>query len=219
MVWRIVGGLSGWIMGLAPLVVVNILAFTTAIDPGIIPIAGGAALLVGIALGGLLAGLLGGKRGGAWGGVMAGAIAGALFAASLIALMYALRAQNQLPYLLALHPIRTIEAIVFVACLVVVVAALFGALAGGGAVRRAAAQAAQSPTRPAPGAPWQTNAPSGPYGRPLHDGQRAPSQPYPPSAQRSQSAPPAPREPYDPRDPRETRRIAESRPRERSPRW
>ncbi len=201
MAWRIVGGLGGWLGSLAPLVIVNILAFSTAIDPSVIPIAGGVALLLGIALGGALAGLLGGKRGAGWSGsVMAGVIAAALLAGTLIALGVYLRAQHQLPYLLALHPIRTVGAIGFIGCLVMGIAALVGAVAGQREAPRATVAASVAARRPA----MSASRPYPPSGVP-----RAPSRPMAPSqpSQRGASAS------------RETRRIAESRPRERSPRW
>lgn len=209
MAWRIVGGLGGWLVSLAPLVIVNALAFTTAIDPGIIPIAGGAALVLGIALGGLLAGALGGRRGGgAWGGTVAGAIAALLFAASLVALMYALRAQHQLPYLLALHPIRAMGAIGFIASLVMLGAAAVGALSGRRGARpvtksAVATQAARaSMTERAPGVSSRPSRRPSEGDWPLRD---APRPPHP-----SQPAPPSPSA---------TRRIAESHTQERSPRW
>lgn len=192
MAWRIVGGLSGWLVSLAPLVIVNVLALVTAINPGFVPIAGGAGLGLGIALGGLTAGLLGARRGGAgWGGSIAGAIAAALVAGTLIAIMYGLRAQHQLPYLLALHPIRAMGAIGFIACLVMGVAALVGALSGRRQTRHAAraALAARpkgvSDRRPAGSA-------SQPYARPERPSQR---------------------------NPRDSRYPAESHTRERSSRW
>jgi hypothetical protein len=194
MAWRIVGGLSGWLGSLAPLVIVNILAFTTALDPSVVPIAGGAALLLGIALGGSLAGLLGGRRGAGWGGsVIAGAIAAALLAGTLIALGVYLRAQHQLPYLLALHPIRTVGAIGFIGCLVIGIAALVGAVAGRRDEPRATAAASVAARRPAMSA----------------------SRSYPPSGVQRAPTPPSQRGGAS----RETRRIAESRPREQSPRW
>ena len=96
---RIAGGaMAGWLLSLAPLIVVNALSLTNgAVDPSSTALAGAGALALGIALGGLAAGLIGGRRGGA----IAGAIAGALYAASLIGLMYALRAQGNLPNLVA----------------------------------------------------------------------------------------------------------------------
>ena len=197
MAWRIVGGIVGWVASLAPLVIVNLLAFTTAIDPGMIPLAGGAALILSVTLGGLLAGLLGGKRGATWGGTLAGAITAILFAATLIALMYDLRARGQLPYLLALHPIRAMGAIGFVACLIMGAAALVGGLSGRRRARLAArvwSQSARTPVassgRPsqprayrAPSQP--TGTPSGGYGAPEprdgsgRSGQRPPSQSAP----------------------------------------
>ena len=196
MAWRIVGGLSGWLMSLAPLVIVNVLALVTAINPGLVPIAGGAGLGLGIALGGLTAGLLGARRGGAgWGGSIAGAIAAALVAGTLIAIMYGLRAQHQLPYLLALHPIRAMGAIGFIACLVMGVAALVGALSGRRQAHRAelTTQAALA-ARPARVPSGQR--PAGPTSQPYAHPER-PSQ----------------------RNPRDSRYPAESHTRERSSRW
>ncbi len=193
MTWRIVGGLGGWLMSLAPLVIVNALAFATAIDPSVVPIAGGVALIVGIALGGLLAGLLGGRSGG-WGGAVAGAIAAALFAATLIALMYDLRAQHQLPYLLALHPLRAMGAIGFIACLVMAVATLAGIAPGRRRARRLAA--ASQPGRASV----------------------AQSSPRAGAGPRSDLRRPAQSAPRDQSEAREARRTVESHARQRSPR-
>lgn len=142
MAWRILGGLSGWLVSLAPIVAVNVLAFTGVISPNDVAIAGGLALLLGIALGSWLAGALGGRSGPGLGGVVAGVITAALFSGTLIGVMYLLRAQHQLPYLLALHPIRTTGAIGFVACLILCVAAVSGAASSRRAERRAVEQMA-----------------------------------------------------------------------------
>lgn len=122
MVARIAGGaVAGWLLSLAPLIVVNAISLNNGVvDPSSTALAGAVALALGIALGGLAAGLIGGRRG----GVIAGAIAGALFAACLIGLMYALRAQGNLPNLVALHPVRTVGALVFIGALVAGVALL-----------------------------------------------------------------------------------------------
>lgn len=197
MAWRIVGGLSGWLVSLAPLVIVNVLALVTAISPGLVSIAGGAGLALGIALGGLTAGLLGARRGGAgWGGAIAGAIAAALVAGTLIAIMYGLRAQHQLPYLLALHPIRALGAIGFIACLVMAVATLAGSLAGRRQARRAARRAAQAQVARPQSVSGQR--PAGPASQPY-------TRPERPSQRNS-------------RDPRDGRYPAESYTRERSSR-
>jgi hypothetical protein len=207
MAWRIVGGLGGWLGSLAPLVIVNLLAFTTAIDPGLLSLAGGVALVVGVALGGLLAGLLGGKRGAGWGGVMAGAIAAVLFATTLAALMYALRAQNDLPYLLALHPLRALGAIAFLACLVAGVAALVGAIAGRRREARWQTQLARASARTTPRGPSQ------PYPRP--------GAPQPPNPGRGSypSGPVGPQPGLQRPAPSAARSRSESHARERSPRW
>ncbi len=203
MAWRIVGGIGGWLASLAPLVVVNALALVTAISPDVISLAGGAALIVGIALGGLTAGLLGGKRG-AWGGTVAGAIAAVLFAASLIGLVYALHAQHQLPNLVELHLLRAIGAIGFIACLILAVAAGVGVLAGGRQARMAAERAPVAPPARMPGR--RPAAP--PYVRP-GEGAWPPHDP----ARMSQHAQPG----Y--RGQRDSRPSRESQSRERSSRW
>ena len=208
MAWRIVGGLGGWLASLAPLVVVNALALVTTISPEVISIAGGAGLIAGIALGGLTAGLLGARRGAGWGGTVAGAIAAALVTATLLGLMYVLRARDQLPYLLALHPVRTIVAIGFVACLLMAVAAGVGAFAGSRQERRAEwSLASRSSSGRQPSGPV-----SGSSTRPNADG-RAPRE----SARLSRPAqPPLPPQ----RGPRESRPgAAGSYTRERSSRW
>ncbi len=205
MSWRIMGGLGGWLGSLAPLVIVNLLAFTTAIDPGALSIAGEVALVVGVALGGLLAGLLGGRRGAGWGGVMAGAIAAILFAATLVALMYILRAQNNLPYLLALHPIRALGAIAFLAGLVAGVAALVGAFSGRRREARWPAQLARASARTTPRRPSQPYARPGAAQPPYTDRDAYPSGPRPGLSQRQ--------------SPATARSRSESHARERSPRW
>ncbi len=144
MVARIAGGaVAGWFLSLAPLIVVNALSLTNgAVDPSSTALAGAGALALGIALGGLGAGLIGGRRGGA----IAGAIAGALFAACLIGLMYALRAQGTLPNLVALHPVRTVGALIFIGALVAGVAIGIAALMG----RRPSSAPVAPPQGPAP---------------------------------------------------------------------
>lgn len=213
MAWRIIGGLSGWLLSLAPLVMVNVLAFTHLIQPTDTPLAGGAALLAGIALGGMVAGLMGGRRGGGWGGTVAGMIAGALFAGSLIGLMYQLRTQNVLPYLLALHPVRAMGAIGFVACILMIVAAAFGLVSARRAERMAVEQmaAAQravgSASRPQASRPNEMR----PDARSASSPQRQPQQAQRP-AHYSQ--------PHDARDPRyATRNTPQEPSRQRTPRW
>ncbi|HEU0026252.1 MAG TPA: hypothetical protein VFQ25_03980 [Ktedonobacterales bacterium] len=171
MVARIAGGAAaGWLLSLAPLVVVNTLSLTSGVvDPSSTALAGVVALALGVALGGLAAGLIGGRRGGA----IAGAVAGALFAASLIALMFALREQGNLPNLVALHPIRTMGALVFLGALVAGVAlvtALIGQRDGPVAPRSASAPRGQVSGPRQPGPTWQ-----GPQSGPV----RGQSQPRP----------------------------------------
>lgn len=213
MAWRIIGGVAGWLASLAPLVVVNALALVTTISPEVISIAGGAGLIVGIALGGLTAGLLGGKRDAGWGGAIAGAIAAALFAATLIGLIFALRAQQQLPNLLAMHLVRAIGAVGFIACLIMAVAAGVGILAGGRQARLADERAPVAQPARMPGR--QPSGPvSPPYTRPGFGG-------APPRESARLSRPAQPTQPTPPgfRGQRDSRPTTESRSRERSSRW
>lgn len=197
---RITGGLVGWLVSLAPLVLVNALAFATVLSPDVIPIAGGAALIAGIALGGLAAGLVGSRRGDGWGGVVASAFAATLFAASLVGLMYLLRARHVLPYLLEEHPVRADAAIGFVALLVLAVGAGVGLFSANRSQRLAGERAAT-----AQGSRPMERRPSGPA-----------SHPYPRSgAMSGPPRPPAPPQGY--RGPRESGPYAkDSRSREQS---
>ncbi len=144
MVARIAGGaVAGGLLSLAPLIVVNALSLTSnTVDPSSTALAGALALALGIILGGLAAGVIGGRRGGA----IAGAIAGTFFAACLIGLMYELRAQGNLPNLVALHPVRTVCALVFIGALVAGVAIGAAALTG----RRPASAPGMTPRSPEP---------------------------------------------------------------------
>ena len=156
MVARIAGGaVAGWLVSLVPLVVVNTLSLTSgAVDPSSAALAGVVALALSVALGGLAAGLIGGRRGGA----IAGAVAGALFAVSLIGLMFALREQGTLPNLVALHPIRTMGALVFLGALVAgvaLVATLFGRRDKPMVAQGAPAPRGQVSGPRQPGPPWQ----------------------------------------------------------------
>ncbi len=212
MAWRIIGGLSGWLLSLAPLVLVNVMAFTHLIQPADTPLAGGAALLAGIALGGIVAGLLGGRRGGGWGGTVAGMIAGVLFAGSLIGLMYRLRAQNVLPYLLALHPVRAMGAIGFVACILMIVAAGFGLVSGRHAERVAVERmaAAQRTVRSA-------SQPRSPQAQEMRSDMRGASRSHPQPQQAQRPAQYS--QPRDARDTRYATRNAQEPSRERTSRW
>jgi hypothetical protein len=219
MVWRIGGGLMGWLGSLTPLVIVNLLAFTMAMDPGLVSILGGLALALGVALGGLLAGLLGGRRGASWGGAVAGFIAAALLAATLVAVGYVLDARGQLPYLLALHPIRALGATIFLACLVAGVAALTGWLSARRREARWQTQLARATARTTPRNPSRPSSRPGAGSRPLRDPRQPPA--YPPY-------PANPPYPSNPSNPARSSRSSQSAPRgrdeqaharERSPRW
>ncbi|HEY7975095.1 MAG TPA: hypothetical protein VID72_07115, partial [Ktedonobacterales bacterium] len=196
-----IGGLSGWLTSLAPLVIVNLLALAGVMDPSFTPIAGGVALALGIVLGGLLAGLCGGRRGAGWGGTVAGALAATLFGATLIGLGVLLWARHQLPYLLALHPIRAMGAVGFVGCLVMGVAAVTGALSARRRERRAVAQMAAA--RRSRGTSQQP---------PLRQRERN-------GSVRDADWPSQPTRQTPHTNPRDPRHTAESQARERAPHW
>lgn len=166
MIARVAGGAAaGWLLSLAPLVVVNALSLNGGVfDPSATALAGAVALGLGVALGGLAAGLIGGRRG----GVIAGVIAGALFAACLIALMYMLRAQGNLPNLVALHPVRTMGALVFIGALMAGLALGVSVLAGRKSTLAPGLRAQHPDQRnsgPRPrGASWSDPAARRPYG-------------------------------------------------------
>jgi hypothetical protein len=169
MVARIAGGaVAGWLLSLAPLIIINALSLNSGIvDPSSTALAGAGALALGIALGGVAAGLIGGRRGGAG----AGAISGAIVTASLIAFKFALQAQNNLPNLVEQHPIRTYGALVFIGALVASVALVTAILTG----RRATPADLIAPRDSAPrnqvsgirqsGPAWSSGPQSGPMRR------------------------------------------------------
>ncbi len=58
---RIVGGALAWVVSLAPLVVVNLIAYVGLFTPDVAALIGAVALVTGVALGALTAGLMGGR--------------------------------------------------------------------------------------------------------------------------------------------------------------
>ena len=145
---RIVAGIVGWLLSILPLVVVNGLGYANLLDTQEAVLAGAAALLGGIALGGAAAGLLGGRQGRARpGGVgdatIAGLLAALLFAATLSGVVLTANALQISPAIVAEHPIRIGLVIVFLAALL-----LMSALASGVLARRGQPmQPAARPTR------------------------------------------------------------------------
>lgn len=170
MATRIWGGIAGWLLGIAPLLVVNAVVYFGIYyfpDPFL---AGAIALLAGLLLGGVVAGLIGGRSsrtgGGASGAASTGLVAAGLYAVSVIGLMEAARIFDAPLFALTEHPIRVSVGVLFFAALLLLVALVTGTLAGT-SVDDATAPSAQ-PSRPRVGAGVPRGGyPSGPaYGQP-----------------------------------------------------
>jgi hypothetical protein len=140
---RVVAGILGCVVGVLPLLLVNVLAngagtfgdLETLVEQNAVAFGAGA-LLGGVLLGGAVAGSMAGRCGGAASGGIAGIIAGALYAVMVILLVVGGAKQGWGPPIAALHPLRVSAAILLIAALLTAVALGVGALAGRGQVRR-----------------------------------------------------------------------------------
>ena len=125
---RISGGIAGWLIGVVPLIVVNILdyqglfAFQDAVVAGLV------ALVGGVVLGGVAAGLLGERGGGILSATTSGAIAAVLYAVTLIGLVIGTGILDTASPLIALHPLRISMALLFLAAILLAIAIGVGAL-------------------------------------------------------------------------------------------
>lgn len=131
---RIWGGIAGWLVAILPLLAVNALEYFGIYyfpDP---VLAGLAALIAGLALGGIVAALVGKQRGGMPGAVISGVLAAILYSVSLIGLLFAARSLDALPALITGHPLHVSAAILFFAALMLLVSLVTGALTGGASV-------------------------------------------------------------------------------------
>jgi hypothetical protein len=146
---RIVGGVAGWAAAVTPLIAVNVASFAGLFDFASMAVAGAAALLGGILLGGAIAGGIAGRpRGGYAGGALAGAQAGGivalLYGATALALVLVTSVADSAPPLLVdslAGIVRMVVAVAFVAALVVATAFAAGLLSG----RRMQAPLAMAP--------------------------------------------------------------------------
>jgi hypothetical protein len=169
---RILGGIVGWLLSVAPLLAVNAVDYFGVYyfpDPFV---AGAIALVAGLLLGGITAGLIGGRArnaGGPRGAGVTGIVAATLYAVSVFGLLEAARAFDALPQAVTEHPIRAGLGILFLAALLVLVTLVTGVLARKPAETPAAS--AKTPAQPArPGSAQRvpgTSRPAGPvYGQP-----------------------------------------------------
>jgi hypothetical protein len=167
MVKRVWAGVLGGVAGILPLLLVNLAVNAGGALGGVEAFAaqdalalGILALLGGVALGGGLAGWLAGRAGGTAAAGLSGALAAALYAVTVILLLVGGAKQGWGPPVAAIHPIRVSAAIILVACLLLGVALIAGALASrGGMVAPAdppAAPMRRSPPAPRPAAPYRS---------------------------------------------------------------
>lgn len=130
----LLGGVAGWLVGVAPLLAVNLVDYFGVYYFPNPFLAGAAGLTLGLLLGGVVAGLVGARARGAGRGVRGagttGLVAATLYAVSVIGLMEAARSFDALPPAVTKHPLRVSAGILFLASLLLLVALLTGALAG-----------------------------------------------------------------------------------------
>lgn len=131
----IVGGIAGWLAAMAPLLGVNIAGYANVFDSNTAVIAGAAALLGSILLGGLVTGLIAGRSssvraGGALATLPAGILAAFLFIISLITVVMVAIRVGAAPTVVAEHPLRISGAVVCLGAILLGVSLLVGLLTG-----------------------------------------------------------------------------------------
>lgn len=127
---RLWGGIAGWLVAVLPLLAVNALDyFGIYYFPNPV-VAGLAALVGGLLLGGIVAALVGKRRGDMPGAAISGVLAAILYSASLIGLLYASRAADAPPSLITEHPLRVSAAILFFAALLLLASLATAAFTG-----------------------------------------------------------------------------------------
>jgi len=131
----IVGGIAGWLAAMAPLLGVNIAGYANVFDSNTAVIAGGAALLGSILLGGLVTGLIAGRSssaraGGALATLPAGILAAFLYIISLIMVVMVAIRVGAAPTVVAEHPLRISGAVVCLGAILLGMSLLVGVLTG-----------------------------------------------------------------------------------------
>jgi hypothetical protein len=131
----IVGGIAGWLAAMAPLLGVNIAGYANVFDSNTAVIAGAAALLGSILLGGLVTGLIAGRpssarAGGALATLPAGALTAFLYIISLITVVMVAIRVGAAPTVVAEHPLRISGAVVCLGAILLGMSLLVGVLTG-----------------------------------------------------------------------------------------
>jgi hypothetical protein len=176
MVRRALAGVVGAVLGLLPLVLVDVMVNNPGAMGELAPtsdqslLLSGTALVGGLLLGGGVAGWIAGRTGGVRAGGVGGTVAAVLYAGSLISviLLGGSRGQQGLPYV-QVHPIRSSAAILLVASVIIVISLIAGRVvspavssapqfAGGvrsGNARPMDARLRPQPPQPVPSSGWQ----------------------------------------------------------------
>ncbi len=131
----IVGGIAGWLAAMAPLLGVNIAGYANVFDSNTAVIAGAAALLGSILLGGLVTGLIAGRSspartGGALATLPAGILAAFLYIISLITVVMVAIRVGAAPTVVAEHPLRISGAVVCLGAILLGMSLLIGVITG-----------------------------------------------------------------------------------------
>lgn len=186
---RVVAGIVGGIAGVLPLAAMNLaglFGWLDATDAQVAALSGAGALLGGVLLGGVVAGWMAGRRGGGTAGVVAGVIASALYAVAVIGLVVGGARQGYGPPIIALHPIRTSGALLFVAVLLLGVTLIVSWSVGrthAGRVRAAAAShSAARSSNAAHGRHVSTPLAHSAHSGPVRSGEQSRSMVRPPAA-------------------------------------
>jgi len=199
MIARILGGIAGWLVGVLPLVIVNLVGFAGTLSPDQAALAGAIGLVGGVILGGVVAGYIGGRSGAIAGALLSGGIATLLYVTSVGSLLLVAGSQGDLPNIILEHPIRVGVAVLCVGAVLLMIALLSGFVSSRGQRSEDVANAVSHASQPA--AAYPLRAPQPAYTRPLH--QPAPSagllsDPRYGAAPRSRPLADADREPYPP---------------------
>jgi hypothetical protein len=176
----IVGGIAGWLAAMAPLLGVNIAGYANVFDSNTAVIAGAAALLGSILLGGLVTGLIAGRSssaraGGALATLPAGILAAFLYSISLITVVMVAIRVGAAPTVVAEHPLRISGAVVCLGAILLGMSLLVGVLAGKRSGQKTSQAQGRSTVRhemARPGQPGHGGQPSKPS-RPAYPGANA----------------------------------------------
>jgi positive regulator of sigma E activity len=170
---RVAGGIAGWLIGLLPLLAVNVAAYLGTFSADDAIFAGELTLVGGLLLGGIIAGVIGARPtrtqpGGVTGAFISGGIAALLYAVTLVGLVIGASLLGVAPGVVGEHPIRVSAAVLFLAALLAAIAVAAGMIAGrfshAPRLQRSSAPRRQSQPTSRPQAPQPKSVPLSRYG-------------------------------------------------------